>query len=136
MEQPVINLRPAARPVCFDREGFLERLLGFFSDGTPLSEIAQETRCARSVADQVQRILAASHEFPPAGAGHRIVAAARENLEAALCRHEPRLERCRVASCDAGRAGLRILASLRSGERLTLAAERRADGQILVKIAE
>jgi len=136
MEQPVINLRPAARPVCFGREGFLERLLGFFSDGTPFSEVAQEKRCARSIADQVQRILSASHEFPLAGTGHRIVAAARENLEAALCRHEPRLERCRVASSDAGQASLRIHATLRGGERLTLVAQRLAHGQILVKIAE
>jgi len=136
MEQPVNSLRPAARPVSFGREGFFEKLLGIFADGTSLSEIAPEKRCARSIADQVQRILSASHEFPPAGTGHRIVATSRETMETALCRHEPRLERCRVASSDAGRAGLRIHATLRGGERLTLAAQRLADGQILVKIAE
>lgn len=130
------SLRPAARPALFRREGFLERLLGHFSDGTPLSEVAPEKRCARSIADQVQRILATSHEFPPAGTGHRIVATSRQALETILCRHEPRLVRCRVTSSDAGRAELRIHATLRGGEHLRLVAQRFADGQISVRLTE
>ena len=117
------------------RESLFEKLSNQFADGTPLTAIAQEKRCIKSICDHLSRLLNTrqntlahmpDYGLPDIAQVYRSLPGSFEELKDNIVRvvekYEPRLERIRVNAMPFNPLDFRIVfeisAYIKNGQRI------------------